>query len=600
MTSFYRKSANRDSITSIITSGSIGKDEKREHHLLHLHLTSTDDDDDDALTPLSVNKNALQIVKTRTSMIPVPTKNKDEQKDLAQPPQKAEEKQVHHKRVSDIISRLSSSTASSRAKQLEKNTSRPLKRSPVIRNNSTFKSPNSPDDSVSATNVKSPAPPKSSASSIPRVSSPSLRARTVIMKRPSTPLRQRPSTPMKNRPNAPLRPVNTPLKRPNTPLRNRPMSPLRNRPMSLSKPRTMTPVKRQVLPNKTARLVSIPAQDLTSKITELESVLSQERSKCDIAYEKMERVLCLEQLLEKERKQNALLQERIRKLEQAGEGSVDAKENLDNNDSKRASCAADSSEVSLTIKTTSCNNMAVAPTPSQIDYKQQYQDLQALFNTQLVQFQNIITGLKVQKETLLEKNCALTAEVDTLRASLQDHQTKIESLEKEINTSNNRQSKAVSNGLKLKTSIKDLRNSAAKGLKKSTDDSKASKVSKDSKLLEELEQKKTEINNLNTTITTLKNQADLYLTTIKNLEQEVEQLNSKIQRDSWSYSKQNNIYQRELRRKNFAIVALETSLQDVKISLQEKEMENDELQNSIIKLMERTKLDSQNQQEFQC
>lgn len=558
MTSFYRKSTSRDSVSSIASSYSVTKDEKKEscnalehqlHQPLHQHQhyeSKEKEDEEDALTSLAVNPNALKIAKNRCSMIPVPVQTKNNNNNssnsnkskegLTRENSKPEQKHNHRNRVSDLISRLSSPTASSRAKQLQKPDF--SKRSLASRNKA-----NNNDTNIPSITATLESPPTKSTPKQP-TTPPSQTQFVVTSKRPSTPSR-RPATPVRQRQLTPLR------QRPLTPLRQRPLTPLKQRPSTPTKRQAVMPrslqTSRSALPasrassNTTSRTAlsphqrSIPVAELKTKLTELESALTGGWSKYEMtAEETLEHSTKLEQLLKRERQENARLQKRISMLENASSGLPNLNQ--------------DEKENNSSLKKTSIN------------YKKQYQDLHSLFNTQLVQFQKIISDLKLQKETLRNKNSSLASEVDSLRVVLENNQLKIQKLECHLN---NKQSKIDTLTTNLKSSQDNLLIS-----------------------LKDLEKKNIEISNLSSNINVLNNQTNLYLTNIKSLEREIELLHSKIQRDNWNFSKQYNTHQRELRRKTRMIVTLETALQDVKISLEEKEMENDELNNSIMKLME--------------
>lgn len=624
MTSFYRKSTNRDSVSSIITNDTFNKEEQSNDHITL--NTNTADDDDDALTSLSVNQQALKIAKNRVSQIPVSvnsnngtiglnsngdcgniTENDDNNNNNNTENGQLKEKHAHRKRVSDIISRLSaSSTASSRAKQQHK--SNIPKRSPIIITNSSFKSskrgtpksvsspnlsipiqkdqnpavpiipPNLPTSPITQKPIQSISPKSQQQQQSP-VSPTSPVPTNLSKSKPVPSLKQRPGTPLKSRSSLPLKTQQlTPLKaRPNTPVR-RPISPTKNRPLSPLKSRPLTPVLRSPPPKKLSkRPKSIPVQELKSKIMELESVLSQERSKYELEHDRIDRVSLLEQRLTQEHEENARLQAHILRLEQQTSLPSNKFDDQVVVESNKVSAPSENS-VKSTEYTSSMKRQSLQQSEykhqslqqsdykhqslQKSDYKQQYYDLQGLFSTQLAQFQSIISELKVQKKTLCSKNTSLTSEIDSLRIVLENNQLKFQKLEHQLNV---KQAKIESLDNGFKTSQESLQMA-----------------------LRDLKKKNAEINDLNSSISMLTKQTSLYLSNVQALEKEVEMLNTKILRDSWSYSKQYNVQQRELRRKNCAIVSLETALQDAKISLEEKEMENDELNNSIMKLMERT------------
>lgn len=366
--------------------------------------------------------------------------------------------------------------------------------------------------------------------------------------------------------------------------------------------------------------------ELKSKIAELEQVLDQEKAEREQVFTRIERVSILEHTLEKERGEKARLAEKLREYEVISKHTSlqsleDFEKHKEEDESRRTSSISDTSIVSakstnmrnsidMVLQSPMSNNRLSSSDDSTwkrmyceselrmerldtqvraLEHEVEARD-QALKShdqdlyknqTQLVAFQNAVTELKLNKETLRNENGTLLKQVTKLKQTIEATKSRTSKMEQKLNSKQNKIEV-------LNTSFQKSQDALAMAMVEM--EKKNTLLLTKNKELNELSNKlrAAESKSLETDhqMFLARKQLEAYGTEIDRLRKENEHLNSKMQREQWNSTKQVSVLERELRRKKRLVVALETSLQDLKISLEEKAMENDELNRSIQKVME--------------
>lgn len=204
-----------------------------------------------------------------------------------------------------------------------------------------------------------------------------------------------------------------------------------------------------------------------------------------------------------------------------------------------------------------------------------------LTEKELVKVQHVVTELKLSKESLKNENMDLINQLEKFKVSISQNKSKQQSLERNLSGKQTKldmlqtQLTSTQQALKLVTEDNDLKNKLLNQKSRELDEIVTKIRATESRLLE----------SENKSLLAQKQLAN-YLTEIERLKNERDHLTVKMGHEKWQFEKQLAGLERDLRRQSRLVVALETSLQDLKISLEEKAMENDELNRSIQKVME--------------
>ncbi|KAF5096686.1 hypothetical protein DV451_004132 [Geotrichum candidum] len=199
----------------------------------------------------------------------------------------------------------------------------------------------------------------------------------------------------------------------------------------------------------------------------------------------------------------------------------------------------------------------------------------------IFEYQNRITELKLSKQALKNENQALSAELAALKDSMKLAKTKSQSLERRLSGRNTKLQV-------LESQVAVLQQRVASGA--SEVDSKNKLLNIKSRELDDMNAKlkftSSHLQEADAQLVRATKQLDVYKTELDKRRLEIEQLQSRSEHERWQFEKQLTQLERDNRRGKRLITALETSLQDLKISLEEKAMENDELNRSIQRVME--------------
>lgn len=227
----------------------------------------------------------------------------------------------------------------------------------------------------------------------------------------------------------------------------------------------------------------------------------------------------------------------------------------------------------LLVKNTS-NNSTTSTTTTDV-FKNQ---------TQLAAFQNAVTELKLSKEALRNENGSLLKELGKLRDSISTMATRSQKLERRLS---GKQTKMDTLTGTLAQAQESLRTASSEVDKKSrllaakareADEATAAARKAEAYAVEMAAQ-----------VYRAKQQAARLAEELAGLGKENEVLNSRLQHERWQHERQVRGLEREVRRKKRHVATLETSLQDLEVSLEYKAMENDELSRSIRRVMEHAK-----------
>lgn len=370
-------------------------------------------------------------------------------------------------------------------------------------------------------------------------------------------------------------------------------------------------------------------EELKSKIQELEEVLLQEKAERESVYTRMGRINSLESALERERSEKTQLLSKLKAYEKFnGTGNNHSVASLNNStvsasgeergSNNRSSTHSDGSSADSANSTSkensgdegSSDRATVVGSPSvdewhrllrdtdiktdaleskisALEMEIENRDLQLAardedtFGYQILEFQNVITELKLQKEGLRNENETLHGELHKLKDSFKSVKTRSQTLERKLSGKTTKlevyesQVALAQEKFNKYTEEIEAKNKMLNHKAREIEDLRAKFKSTESHLLESEAQ-----------VIRANKQLDLYRVEVEKARSETEQSQAKAQHEKWQAEKQMTILERDNRRSKRIIAALETSLQDLKISLEEKAMENDELNRSIQKVME--------------
>lgn len=354
------------------------------------------------------------------------------------------------------------------------------------------------------------------------------------------------------------------------------------------------------------RIQNNRVEELKSKISELEEVLKGEKTERDAVFSRVEQIRELESQVEKERQEKEFALARLRMIENNEEldGSTihnedtadekDAKEGVEDDaetetdaesrrHSKRHSSSKRNSDTvkiyyesrinELEGRITELLNAAKKAEGEETPDENKMLEL----HTEISFLKGDNTALKKEKDYYQERMKSRDEELrkykghnHTLESELTDIKSKLDLAQTEANDS-----KEKCTAVEKQLSAKQI-----------FIDEKLSELETTSSTLQETEQKLTELQTKHREDANKLEEVTAELEKIKNERDELNRQVQGFQTSRRHLDKQVAALERDNRRGKRLITALETSLQDLKISLEEKAMENDELNRSILKVME--------------
>lgn len=375
----------------------------------------------------------------------------------------------------------------------------------------------------------------------------------------------------------------------------------------------------------------IRVEELKSKINQLELVLRQDKTDRETAYDRLYRIANLENELERERteklelrqKLEAMLLERdkpsplINRLNVTTYAAIGTN-NRDSTHSatsssiganKRDSTHSTTSSLrsdglsSCTTATTdesgaatvvgspmSCSmedwrRLAVVRDTDKLEIKVRMLEAELEKHTAVskreLEYQQALTELKLSKQSLLTQNDSFKQELKSISEGLKNQKTRAQSLERKLS---NKASKLEATQSKLKEAL-----STIESLTKDVEMQKKTATTK----AKEADDLRTRISVLETELSEAQLEQASANRQVSNLQKELAhsheyalQSEQHAQKERWAASHQIGVLERTQRRNERKIIGLEATLQDLKISLEEKAMENDELNRSIQRVME--------------
>lgn len=330
------------------------------------------------------------------------------------------------------------------------------------------------------------------------------------------------------------------------------------------------------------RRPSINVEQLKSKINELQQVLEQEQSDRAFADSFVERVRFLEGELAKERNERIKLLTKLRVYENSRNKpesmisitSIDSSLSGGFSSSCEEDLYSDDSHNSLKQQMTYLENQLAKKDAKLKEVNEELVQERKKSEEKILNSQKEITELKLLHEGLKTNNDALKMHIQTLI----DRLSKAEAITKQTDKQlSRRQSK-----LELTTSKLAELESTIKSLNQDITDKVESKNAEIKNLTMRLAQYQKQSRQLTDKIKHLLTGNQIFQQRIQTLEVE----RNEMVKSTYKYQKQVSALDREYRCAVKHITSLETSLQDLKISLEEKAMENDELNRSIQKVME--------------
>lgn len=357
-------------------------------------------------------------------------------------------------------------------------------------------------------------------------------------------------------------------------------------------------------------------EELKSKINELEEVLLQEKAERETVYIRINRINSLETALERERSEKAQLVARLKAYESGASPSIgsstqlslaELRSNRDSTQSNLSNISANkdnSGDEGLSdhatvvgspnlndwqkmIRNSEFKTDALESKISALELEIENRDIQLAtrnadtFGGQIMEYQNAITELKLGKETLRNENDTLRGELRKHKESIKNMRLRSQNLERKITGKATKlnvcesQIALIEEKLNRATEEIEAKNKQIKQKARELEDNRSKLKSAESHLSES-----------ETQIVAVTRQLELVQEEAAQARSMCEQVQAKAQHERWQGERQVTALERDNRRGKRIIAALETSLQDLKISLEEKAMENDELNRSIQKVME--------------
>lgn len=355
---------------------------------------------------------------------------------------------------------------------------------------------------------------------------------------------------------------------------------------------------------------SFRVEELKTKIHELEEVLLQEKAERETVYSRVSQINFLEGALDRERAEKQQLLAKL-KVYETGTPLLDADSSCPTPDGahRRSTSSGESNKDGSGYDTFS-DRATMVESPSVDDWRRLKRDSESrtdaleskisaleqeienrdmqlaaygeeAFRYQILELQNAVTELKLGKEALRNENEALSLELKKYKESFKTVKARSQTLERKLS------------GRKTKLEVYESQMSITQDkLTRSNEE-----VEQKNKLLiqkaRELEDVWSKLKSTESHLQECENhivhtnrQMELCRLEVEQVRGECEQIQAKAQHERWQSEKQITALERDNRRGKRIVAALETSLQDLKISLEEKAMENDELNRSIQKVME--------------
>jgi chromosome segregation ATPase len=323
-------------------------------------------------------------------------------------------------------------------------------------------------------------------------------------------------------------------------------------------------------------------EQLKTKINELQQVLEQEKHERESIYTRVERVEYLENELSRERDERMQLLAKLRLYENGNNKSVSRVSSLSNESCLSSAFSSCYEEDSYLENCDSAMGQRVAYLESQLaKSKSEHEEAKRIIiqeksicEREILNGQRQITELKLSREGFKTENDALKMQIQTLTNNLSKAEAITKQTDKQLSCRQSKLEYTASRVTKLENTIDSLNKDFST----------------------KINSKNVEIKDLTTLLTQYKSQSHQLTDKVKRLVMENQALQQRLQtleikqnemtQAACSYQKQVTIIDREFRRAILHITSLETSLQDLKISLEEKAMENDELNWSIQRVME--------------
>jgi hypothetical protein len=344
-----------------------------------------------------------------------------------------------------------------------------------------------------------------------------------------------------------------------------------------------------------AQLRQLRVEELKFKINELEQVLQQERADRETVITQQEQIAQLEGMLLRERREKDFM---ALKLKQAGVDSGVSCSPISGLESPTMS--ESEQEVSMSTPETSNSSsgdgiMATDPcSPHEQKLLQPYlakiAELEARGSLEEHQMNKNFDGtqdlltLQTEISVLKSDNKALTVEKVNAQGLLRQRDEDILTLRKKIESLQTELSGVESRASDANTAVIEASERATVAEKTLTQKNA------------QIEEQKGKIEKLSTSLATVEAswiEDQRLLDEVRDEFEKIKTDRDELHRQVQAFQvgrkhidKQMSVLERENRRSKRLITALETSLQDLKISLEEKAMENDELNRSILKVME--------------
>lgn len=327
---------------------------------------------------------------------------------------------------------------------------------------------------------------------------------------------------------------------------------------------------------------SIKVEQLKNKINELQQVLEQEQSDRAFTDSFVERVRFLEGELAKERNERIKLLTKLRVYENnrnksesvISVTSIDSSFSRDFSSSCEEDLYSDDFHSSVKQRMTYLENQLAKKDAKLKEVNEELVQEKKKSEQEILNSQKQITELKLFHEGLKTNNDALKMHIQTLTDRLSKAEAIMKQTDKQLSHRQSKLELTTSKLAELENTIKSLNQD----------------------ITVKVESKNTEIKNLKMRLAQYQKQSRQLSDKIKHLltgnqifQQRIQTLElerNDMVKSTYKYQKQVSALDREYRCAVKHITSLETSLQDLKISLEEKAMENDELNRSIQRVME--------------
>lgn len=363
---------------------------------------------------------------------------------------------------------------------------------------------------------------------------------------------------------------------------------------------------------------ALKVDELKSKISQLEIVMRQEKTDREAVYRLERTINMLESEVEKEKaekldlrsKLETLMYERDKRtsiLSRLSTSTFGAAGNRDSSHSTHSTQSTQSMQSAMSMRSdgvSSCTTTTTAdddrvtmvgsPSVNIDDWRrvasEKLEMKIRILETELekrrepkeeLEYQNAITELKLGKQALLKENESLRAELRVQREAARVQRARLQNLEHKLTAKVSKYETSHTELNAATTRLENLSKMAASRLKMISIKERENEGlrTKNNVLEADLFESQTETHLANSQVLVLKRE-------LEKVAGQAQQAAQRAQQQKKEVSQQIVSLERSDRRNARIITALEASLQDLKISLEEKAMENDELNRSIQKVME--------------